>query len=602
MHIDNTMTKSQMQEMIINLSKFDLPIEITEFDIAMTHEVENFSPQEIGLLRQAKINEIYECVEELKNQYNIRGFTIWSKTDKQNFRVTLENEARISRGEEPIDTLQGGYYSDKMKPKTKILIKKENAQKFNYHTHTHRCGHAEIVSDKEYLEYAKNNGFVQLGFSDHVPVTDLEYQDEEQQMHISEVDEYIASIRNLQKENPDMSIDCGFEAEYNPMKEKFLVELREKVDYMILGQHFVPKGLGQISKNNPEYPLRYAKMVCKAMETGIFDIVAHPDTFMKSRDRMETDEEKRIFLENAKTASIQICEKAKSLNIPLEFNLGGMINGKKLSDGEYGYPHSLFWNIASEIKAPVLYGVDAHSPKHFDQARIYENRVDDIINPDRLTFVDKNYNPKSARKNNEKLNKLYESTKSNAVSYETNLISYINLDIMQRIPDNEFNTEIFSKMSNYMFNAIIDDSKHKANDKEKKLVDKSKIITANITLPENQKSIKQERIARAQKNINKTLKNQQQALARAKESLREAIELGCKDKNETITVLRKITEEKQKTANQANNRLENTNQPTKKEGKILVKKKPSNTNGFVNTITLIAILTSILVLCYICLK
>lgn len=65
-------------------------------------------------------------------------------------------------------------------------------------------------------------------------------------MHISDVDEYIASIRELQQENPTMKIMCGFEAEFDPMKEQFLGELRDKVDYMILGQHFVPYGMSQV--------------------------------------------------------------------------------------------------------------------------------------------------------------------------------------------------------------------------------------------------------------------------------------------------------------------------------------------------------------------
>ena len=59
---------------------------------------------------------------------------------------------------------------------------------------------------------------------------------------------------------------------------------------MILGEHFVINGIHKVSeKNNPDYPIQYAKMVVKAIDSGIFDIVAHPDIFMKSRDLMETD-------------------------------------------------------------------------------------------------------------------------------------------------------------------------------------------------------------------------------------------------------------------------------------------------------------------------
>ena len=43
-------------------------------------------------------------------------------------------------------------------------------QKFNYHTHTYRCGHADIdMTDEEYiLEYIKM-GFKKVAFTDHCP-------------------------------------------------------------------------------------------------------------------------------------------------------------------------------------------------------------------------------------------------------------------------------------------------------------------------------------------------------------------------------------------------------------------------------------------------
>lgn len=58
-------------------------------------------------------------------------------------------------------------------------------------------------------------------------------------MVYSEVEEYISSINALKKENPDMCILSGFEAEYYPEIEEFLGELRSKVDYMIMGEHFL---------------------------------------------------------------------------------------------------------------------------------------------------------------------------------------------------------------------------------------------------------------------------------------------------------------------------------------------------------------------------
>ena len=201
-------------------------------------------------------------------------------------------------------------------------------QEFNYHTHTNICGHAGYQSDKEYVEAAKEAGFTRIGFSDHVPSTKLQYRGLEDRMDISQVNDYVSSINNLKKDNPDMDIIVGFEAEFSPMNEQFLGELREKVDYLILGQHFIPN---VSEKNNPNYPLLYADMVCQAMDSGLFDIVAHPDIFMKYRDTMDSDN-KALFRQNALIASHMICKKAKDIGIPLELNLNGA-QKERLSDG-----------------------------------------------------------------------------------------------------------------------------------------------------------------------------------------------------------------------------------------------------------------------------
>lgn len=596
MHIDNGMTKEQMKEMIISLSQFGLPIEITEFDIVMTHGARGLSDEQIELMRQQKINEIYECVAELKTEHNIRGFTIWSKTDKQNFRVNLANEERIPKKLDPIESMHGGYFTEEMKPKGKTLTK-NNFQSFNYHTHTHRCGHAGESTDREYVESARANGITQLGFTDHVPVSELEFNDSEQQMDITEVDSYLESINALKAEYPDMTILSGFEVEYNPMKEQYLGELREKVDYMILGQHFVPNGIEEVPKDIPNYPLEYANMVCQAMESGIFDIVAHPDIFMKFRDAVKTEEGKKLFLENAKIASEQICRKASQMGIPLELNFGGINMGAKLNDGEYAYPHSLFWEIAVREGTPTLYGVDAHDAKQFELMGNCKTKADIIVDPRRLRLVSRDYNPVVARDNNPRLRMAYETHQAKALSYETNLVSYITDEVMRNIPDEDFEPEVFAGMSSYMFDAVLEKSKPKA---EKK---KEKLQKLGEEAEKKGEWMKCERVAKSYVSVERTMANQRAALQRAKESIATARELGCTTKIEYKKAIRALTEQKSKQVQNTNN---NTNAPAKKEqqkGPVLVKKKPTNPNsGYISTLTIILVITSVLAISYILLN
>ena len=106
-----------------------------------------------------------------------------------------------------------------------------------------RCN-SELVkkNHEEILEAAKKAGFTMVGFSEHISKPSLVLPDEDRRMLLSEVDEYISSINTLKQKNPRMTILSGFETEYDPMKESFLGEMRDKVDYMLLRQHFISRG------------------------------------------------------------------------------------------------------------------------------------------------------------------------------------------------------------------------------------------------------------------------------------------------------------------------------------------------------------------------
>ena len=603
MHIDNDSSKTDIENMIRELSKFGLPIEITEFDIAMTKGVAGLSDFEVEILRQKKINEVYSAVEELREECNIRGFTIWSKTDKQNFRVSLENERRIKEGEPTIESLHGGVFTENMEPKSKTykFLLKNDFQTFNYHTHTNRCGHAGISEDREYVERARANGITQLGFSDHVPVPELAYQDSEHQMHISEVDEYVESIRNLQAENPDMKINVGFEVEFDPMKEQFFGELREKVDYMILGQHFVPSSNGLVKKNNnPDYPIKYANMLCKAMESGIFDIVAHPDIFMEYRDSLASEEAKRQFDDNAVVASQMICNKAKEIGIPIELNFAGIDKGQIMSDGKYSYPHPTFWKIASETGVQVLYGVDAHDPSQFDKMGWNKKIADQIIDPKKLNIVSPNYNPVEARKNNSRLQELYTKGQQLATTYETNLTQLLVFRMLSGFPETTRMDELLPGEVDQMFENVSELMNKEAEAEKIKISMEKKSAE-----PAAEQEFQSERTKQILQHIEETHTNRQSVLDRTKQALQYSIEIGCNSKHDVISTVSKITEanstKKESTKEKLIASIEQTKQISQEKqqqhdnSKVYAKEnsKAANNNGFTKTNSLILIITFI---------
>lgn len=622
MHIDNNSSKTDIENMLRELSKFGLPIEITEFDIVMTKGTKGLSDFEIEILRQQKINEVYSTIEELREECNIRGFTIWSKTNRQNFRVTLENERRIKADEPAIESLHGGVFTENMEPKSKAykFLLKNNFQTFNYHTHTNRCGHAGISEDSEYVERARANGIKQLGFSDHIPVPELAYQDPEHQMHISEVDEYIESIRHLQAQNPDMKINVGFEVEFDPMKEQFLGELREKVDYMILGQHFVPSGNGLIKKNNnPDYPLKYAEMLCKAMESGIFDIVAHPDIFMELRDCLASEEAKRQFDDNAVVASQMICNKAKEIGIPIELNFAGIDKGQIMSDGKYSYPHPTFWKIASETGVQVLYGVDAHDPSQFDKMGWNKKIANQIIDPGKLNIVSPNYNPVEARKNNSRLQELYTKGQEHATTYETNLATQLVSGMLSEFPDTTEMDNLLLVEVGQKFDQVSTAMKEEAKKREISIAEKIEKLSADKKLSPTEMKFQLEREKQTLQHTEETHVNRQDVLNKIKQAFQYSIEIGCKSKQDVISTVSKITEanttKNESTREKMLASIERTKQSSSEKPlqqhdkpKVFVKenntssnnnapsgnKSPSSNSGFTNTISLIFIITFII--------
>lgn len=424
----------------------------------------------------------------------------------------------------------------------KTLTSTSNIQSFNYHTHTYRSGHGEYCSDKEILETARANGIMQLGFSEHIPNPNLVLPDEDHRMLLSEVDEYLSSINALKTENLDMTILAGFEAEFDPMREAYLGEMRNKVDYMILGQHFVSKGLGQVqAAGNPNYPIEYANMVVKAIESGLFDIVAHPDIFMEYRDTMQDEQARQLFGDNSIIASQIICEKARDMGIPIEINYGAISKGQMLSDG-LAYPHPTFWKVASEIEGlQVIRGIDAHDLKAFEElgkSNEFIAKIEQLVGD---KIVVENYNPVVARQNNKKLQEAFKKGQDKALSFETQMVNQMLEGINSKIPDNidAYDTALYIGQG---LDAMMQGCVTNATQKDKAVVDEISTIPENEDMSITDKKGKVERKKKAIEETNQVLANQQRTIETAKTTVKTAIDMGCERKEEIANISTQITE------------------------------------------------------------
>lgn len=527
MHINSNVKNQDVKNMFHQLQKLRLPIEITEFDLKMVDGKSGDLQTEIA--RQLKINDLYSIFQE---EPNLRGFTIWSKTDSQSFLVALENRERKKHKQPFIKSQNAGYFTEKMTEKSEALGRELTPQKYNYHTHTNRCGHASIATDKEYVALAKESGIQTLGFSDHIPNPSIEFPQDKNRMTPESFGEYLFSIRSLAKENPDMTILCGLEAEYDSRKITYLNELKNKLDYLILGQHFVIENAKKVKKDSPDYPLKYAKSVCEAMDTGLFDIVAHPDIFMETRDLI-SEQERPLFDKNAQIASKMICEKSKDLGIPLEINLKNL-EGNKTS---IPYPNPMFWSEAAKVQAPVLYGADAHTPESLLNMTENRNKVSSIIPTSKLNFVKSDYNPVKDRP--KELIERRKNVEKESKTYETQLVTYLISSATEENKKESIESQIHSVLQKGAQKTVEDGQKKLAKRKEQIMQ-----IGNNPNLSNREKAFLLTRTKNTIKSIRETMKKRENVLSSAMEDVRTATTLGCTTKKEYIKTVGELTEQR----------------------------------------------------------
>ena len=184
---------------------------------------------------------------------------------------------------------------------------------YNYHTHTHLCGHA-CGSEEEYVIRAIDGGIKYMGFSDHAPLKLSDGSESGYRVFISDVKQYVDTVRDLREKYKDkIDIKIGFEMEYYP--ELFDAMLRDAVsygaEYLILGQHFLYADYaysGNVGDDESLLAL-YVDRVIGAMESGAFSYVAHPDITRFSGNPEIYEKERR-----------RLCEASRKTGIPLEIN------------------------------------------------------------------------------------------------------------------------------------------------------------------------------------------------------------------------------------------------------------------------------------------
>jgi histidinol-phosphatase (PHP family) len=237
----------------------------------------------------------------------------------------------------------------------------------NFHTHTYRCHHAEgDIGD--YVAEAKKAELSVLGFSEHIPLPDGRLNQDNIHMDPGALSEYARMVRGAQRHGKNIEVLLGGECDYAPKYASwFRDELLGKLgfDYLLTATHYtLINGVQRMFDDitTPRHLAAYAKQSVKAMESGLFSCMVHPDIYMVGYRKWD---------ENAAACASDIIGAALEYGVLLEINAKGLrLAGVEHIDdiSRAFYPYYRFWELAAERKCPVIIGSDAHKPHLITEA------------------------------------------------------------------------------------------------------------------------------------------------------------------------------------------------------------------------------------------
>ena len=241
----------------------------------------------------------------------------------------------------------------------------------NYHTHIWLCRHA-IGDIDDYVDRAIELGYKEIGISDHVPLIDeIEKKLVTRRMTKEEYRTiYLPSLaRAKEKYQGKIVLYGAVEAEYFDAMDKLYPKMLKELDYLILGQHYLPLPDGSFfsvyDKMSPERLDIYAKTVTKALNTGCFKILAHPDIYLFNNPDWNAY--------GIKVAE-EIIDACIANNVYMEMNANGIRKRSFMNpEGElvYRYPRLEFWRLVRSKGAQVIINDDCHTVENLhDQATV----------------------------------------------------------------------------------------------------------------------------------------------------------------------------------------------------------------------------------------
>jgi histidinol-phosphatase (PHP family) len=231
----------------------------------------------------------------------------------------------------------------------------------DYHVHTFRCGHAGGKS-RDFVLRAIERGLSEIAFTDHIPLYFLpeDRRDPGLAMRENELDDYLAEVEALREEfRGTIAVRLGLEADYAEEHEEELARWLARADWdLVLGSvHWVAgdwiddpaRSPGRFQREGIESLYgEYYRLLARAAETGLFDVLTHFDLPKKHGHRpaapLEAAEEKAIGA-------------ARRSGCTVEISSAGL--RKPVAEA---YPEKRLLSRIVAAGIPVTFSSDAHAP------------------------------------------------------------------------------------------------------------------------------------------------------------------------------------------------------------------------------------------------
>lgn len=220
-------------------------------------------------------------------------------------------------------------------------------ERYLFHVHTFRCGHAEMISDEEYIQKASDLGATDIWFTDYAPFPGNPFGG---RMKCEELLEYISTLKGLKKQyQRQIKIHIGLEIEYFSGYDQsgYYKELSSNPDLeiLLLGQH-----MAEDPEDRKHYTFEWPKerlledeytalgdAMITGMKTGCFKIVAHPDRIFRRQ---------KIWTLEMEAVAVRVIDAAVQSGLPLEKICSSMRH-------KHHYWKE-FWEIAEEKGAETV--------------------------------------------------------------------------------------------------------------------------------------------------------------------------------------------------------------------------------------------------------